>query len=100
MEIISTADLLRFVAALIFVVALMGGLALVMKRFGHGSHTLPQRLRRLKIVEILPVDSRHRLVLLRRDDREHLVMIGPSNDTLIETGIESLTDPKQEATNE
>jgi len=33
------------------------------------------------------VDKRRRLVLIRRDDQEHLVMIGGPQDLVIETGI-------------
>jgi hypothetical protein len=43
--------------------------------------------RRLDIVEQANVDGRHRLVLIRRDDVEHLVMIGGPVDVVIETGI-------------
>lgn len=43
--------------------------------------------RRLHVVEVRPVDSRRRLVLVRRDDREHLLLIGGTDDLVVETGI-------------
>lgn len=43
--------------------------------------------RRLAIVEQAAVDSRRRLVLLRRDNVEHLIMTGGPVDVVIETGI-------------
>jgi hypothetical protein len=47
-----------------------------------------QRLEpRLGVVEQAHVDSRRRLVLLRRDDVEHLIMTGGPVDIVIETGI-------------
>ena len=97
MQVIDLHDLARFAAALIFVLALMGGLSLVMRRFSHNHPlTLPQK-RRLKILEVLPLDSRRRLVLLRRDNREHLVILGATGETLIESGIESKQDDEDAA---
>ena len=91
MEVFALPQLLRFVAALVFVLALMGGLALAMRRF-RDRHPLAAGKRRLRIVEILPLDGRRRAVLLRRDDREHLVILGANSETVIETGIESPQD--------
>lgn len=42
---------------------------------------------RLAVLEAAAVDSRRRLVLIRRDDVEHLVMIGGPGDIVIESGI-------------
>ena len=79
---------LKFVAALIFVLCLMWGLAYVMKRFGLGTNVMiPPSKKRLKIVEILPVDARRRAVLIQRDDTQHLVLLGTSSETVIETNI-------------
>ena len=30
---------------------------------------------------------RHKLMLIRRDDVEHLVIVGPTGETVVETGI-------------
>ncbi|MDX2156510.1 MAG: flagellar biosynthetic protein FliO [Hyphomicrobiaceae bacterium] len=43
--------------------------------------------KRLAIVEHASVDGRRRLVLIRRDDVEHLIMTGGPVDVVIETGI-------------
>jgi flagellar protein FliO/FliZ len=92
MELISLAQLAKFAAALVFVLALMGGLAFVMRRFGSRMPvTLPHK-RRMKVVEVLPLDTRRRAVLLKRDDREHLIILGANGETVIETGIESKQD--------
>lgn len=101
MEIISLTQLLRFGAALVFVLALMGGLGLVMKRINHGSYKMPARpKRRLKIKETLSLDARRRLLLIQRDEREHLVILGPNGETVIETGIESVAEQEAEAETE
>lgn len=42
---------------------------------------------RLGISEYHEIDKTRRLVLLRRDDVEHLVLIGGGQDLVIETGI-------------
>lgn len=82
-------DYLKFVAALALVLGMMGGLALILKKIGLGNvGVLPPDKRRLSIVEILPLDPRRKALILRRDDQEHLVILGPNGETVVETGIE------------
>lgn len=80
---------LRFVLALVFVLALIGVLTALARRFGLGYRSMPKkgRGRRLSIVEVMPVDAKRRLVLFRRDAIEHLVLVGSGSDLLIEAGI-------------
>jgi flagellar protein FliO/FliZ len=33
------------------------------------------------------VDAKRRLVLVRRDDREHLLLLGATQDVVVESGI-------------
>ncbi len=81
-------DYLKFFFALIFVLCLMGGLAYVLKRFGlAGEKLIPADKRRLKIIEVLPLDMRRKAILLRRDDKEHLVILGGAGETVVETDI-------------
>lgn len=89
-------DYIRFLAALAFVVGLIGMLALAARRFGltpRITRKKGQRGSRLSIVDILQVDGQRRLVLLRRDDVEHLVILGPTSETLIEGGIDAAQNP-------
>ncbi|HYM33318.1 MAG TPA: flagellar biosynthetic protein FliO [Candidatus Cybelea sp.] len=79
---------LRFVGAFILVLALIGLVAWVGRRFG----LMPragnaQSGRRLQVVEVAPVDARRRLVLIRRDDVEHLLLLGQGADVVIESGV-------------
>lgn len=92
-------QILRLVLALAFVLALMGGLAYVIKRLGlsTGMAATNGGKRRLKIVEALPLDARHRAVILQRDDKEHLVILGPNGETVVETGIEVKKDNGKDA---
>ena len=80
---------LRFVLALILVLGLIFGLSWLMKRlgFGVGASGPLTRRRRLRAVESLMLDGRHRVVLVRRDDVEHLVLVGPNTSQVIERGI-------------
>lgn len=84
-------DILRAVLALAFVVALILGGALLLRRqpglSGLASrlagHSLPSGdRRRLIIQESLHLDPRHRLSLITVDGREHLVLMGPQNAQL------------------
>lgn len=89
----SSGDYLQFVLALIFVLGLIGLGAVVLRRFGPGGLAYGRGRsgagRRLHLIETLPLDARHRLVLLRRDDKEHLVLLGHDSDTLIEAGLDA-----------
>lgn len=81
---------LRFVAALVLVLGLIGAMAWVAKRFGLMPRaTLPARGRgrRLQVVEVATIDARHRLLLIRREQTEHLLMLGQTGDLLIERNI-------------
>lgn len=48
----------------------------------------PKAPKRISIVETASIDGRRRLVLIRRDNVEHLIMTGGPVDLVIETGIE------------
>ncbi len=58
---------------------------------------------RLQVLDATAVDARRRLVLVRRDNVEHLVMIGGPTDIVIESGIgaipflKDVRDPQDDA---
>ena len=54
--------------------------------FGSGFFA-PKPEKRLDVVDQATVDGRRKLVLVRRDDVEHLIMTGGPVDVVIETGI-------------
>ncbi len=96
---------LRFLFVLIFVLALIAMLAWVARRFGLMGKLTPTtgRSRRLSIVEVMALDARHKLVLLRRDQIEHLVLMGPGDNLVVEGQIPAAQDepgpvPMREAT--
>lgn len=89
----TSADYLKFIAAFFFVMALMGGLAFILRKINSGlSVQTGLKNRRLKVVETLSLDPRRRAVILRCDQKDHLVILGPNSETVIDTG----TSPVQE----
>jgi hypothetical protein len=49
---------------------------------------------RLQVLDAAAVDTRRRLVLVRRDDVEHLIMIGGPTDIVVESRISHAAPPK------
>jgi flagellar protein FliO/FliZ len=45
------------------------------------------RNRRLSIVDSLPIDPKRQLLIIRRDDVEHLILTGGAQDIVVETGF-------------
>lgn len=84
------------VASLLFAVALIALLVWAFKTFFGKSSASARRApeKRLAVVELAPVDAKRTLYLLRRDDVEHLVMIGGPVDVVVETGIKWRPQPK------
>lgn len=80
-------DIARYFAALLLVLALVGGAGLAVRRFGMPGFVKAHGVRRLEIVEALMIGPKQRLYILRRDNVEHLVMSGPEGTTVVETGI-------------
>lgn len=86
----NATDYFRFLAALIFVLALIGILGWLLRRYASGAPPTRRGERgrkRLSIVEVRPIDPKRRLILVRRDDVEHLILTGPQADVVIERGI-------------
>src|SRR5258706_15943597 len=84
-------DLLRYFGALLLVLVMVGGAGLLARRFGVPGITKPTSIKRLAVVETLLLGPRQRLIILRRDDVEHLVLSGPEGASVIESGISAKT---------
>jgi len=81
-------DYLRFLAALGVVLGLIVVLAWAARRFKlvPGLETGSRGgKRRLAVLEVLALDPRHRLVLVRRDAAEHLLLLGPAGHAVVES---------------
>jgi len=80
----------RFFIAFLVVLALIGLTAWLVRRFGAnrlGGSSARGRQPRLAVIDAATVDGRRRLVLIRRDNIEHLLMIGGPTDLVIEPNI-------------
>jgi hypothetical protein len=79
----------RFFIAFLIVLALIGMTAWLVRRFGSSrlGTTARGRQPRLAVIDAATVDGRRRLVLIRRDNIEHLLMIGGPTDVVVEANI-------------
>ncbi|GAA0002722.1 flagellar protein FliO/FliZ [Bradyrhizobium diazoefficiens] len=81
---------ITFIVAFIVVLALIGVAAWLVRRFASsrlGANTQRGRMPRLAVIDAAAVDGRRRLVLVRRDNVEHLLMIGGPTDIVVEPNI-------------
>jgi flagellar protein FliO/FliZ len=81
---------LTFFFAFVAVLALIGVAAWLVRRFAGnrlGANTNRGRMPRLAVIDAAAVDGRRRLVLVRRDNIEHLLMIGGPTDIVVEPNI-------------
>jgi len=92
----------KYLVVLIFVLGLIGLITVVIRKFGFVpsvEKTLNKK-KRLAISQMIGLDAKRRLVLIRRDDREHLLLLGPDGDLVIERDIPmqnlSNTEPVEE----
>jgi flagellar protein FliO/FliZ len=88
-----------FFFAFIAVLALIGLATWLVRRFASnrlGTGANRGRMPRLAVIDAAPVDGRRRLVLVRRDNIEHLLMIGGPSDIVIEPNIVRATPPQQQ----
>jgi flagellar protein FliO/FliZ len=81
---------IQFFLAFLVVLGLIAGTAWAVRRFGTGrigNGAARGRQPRLGVVDHASVDSRRRLLIIRRDNVEHLVMVGGPTDVVVETNI-------------
>ena len=92
---------LQTLAALALVLGLIAAIAWAVKRYGvgglSGAGRAGGRQRRLAIVETLAIDARRRLILIRRDGTEHLILTGAGADLVVETGIPAPVPSRDDA---
>lgn len=86
-------DILRYFGALLLVLAMVGGAGLLARRFGVPGVTKAVGVKRLGVVETLMIGPRQRLLILRRDNVEHLVLSGPDGVSVIESNISASSAP-------
>lgn len=80
----------KFFVAFVVVLALIALTAWLVRRLGAnrlGGSATRGRQPRLAVIDAASVDGRRRLVLIRRDNIEHLLMIGGPTDVVVEQNI-------------
>ncbi len=85
-------DVLFYLLIVVVLAALLVGAGFAVRSYVNGTSPMaaffgPKPERRLDILEQYNIDNRRRLVLIRRDKVEHLIMTGGPVDMVIETGI-------------
>ncbi len=83
-------QMLWIVISILIVLALIGVVAWLVRRFAGnniGAGGNRGRMPRLAVIDAAAVDGRRRLVLVRRDNVEHLIMIGGPTDLVVEPNI-------------
>lgn len=88
------SPLLSYLVVFLIMVVLLSLFAFGAKRFARGRLTLGgngsggrSRQPRLGIVDIYELDRQRQLILLRRDNTEHLLLVGGPNDVVVERNI-------------
>lgn len=85
-----TVDFPRFVLAFLLVLGLIGLLAFFLRRYGEKTRALlgvKEMGHRLQVVETRYLDSKRRLVLVKRDNTEHLLLLGEGGNAVVESDI-------------
>jgi flagellar protein FliO/FliZ len=83
MQSLSWMRIILAVAVVAALLALMGAVLKYVKIRGFALPGGAAKDRRLQLVESLPLDARRRLVLVRCDQREHLLLLGGNEDIVI-----------------
>jgi flagellar protein FliO/FliZ len=82
----------KYVIAFAIIFILLALFALILRRLTGGRTALSNergrgRQPRLGIVDVYDLDRQRQLILLRRDNVEHLLLVGGPNDVVVETNI-------------
>jgi len=92
---------LRFLFAFVVVLCLIGLTTWLVRRFAPdrlGGANQRGRQPRLAVIDAAAVDGRRRLILIRRDNVEHLLMIGGPTDVVVEANIVRAAPAQRETT--
>jgi flagellar protein FliO/FliZ len=83
----------RFILALLFVIALIGLAAWFARKLGlmPSPNAKLKPGQRLQIMEMINVDAKRKLMLVRHDQNEHLILIGGESDVVISSGSKRKT---------
>ena len=83
---LETLSYFKFLMALLFVLGLIGGLGIMAKRAGLGNRgpIVRGKSKRLSIIETMALDPKRRIVLIKCDTSEHLILLGANSEQTID----------------
>jgi flagellar protein FliO/FliZ len=77
-------NVLKALAALAFVLGILLGFAWLLRKYGNSlGIKVGQDVSDLRVVEWRSLDMRRKLAVVRWDGRDHLLVLGPTNDLLV-----------------
>jgi len=93
---LDVVDYARYLGALLFTLALLGGFLLLLRRFGPRLGLIGARVSgargadgpRLAVVDTIALDARRRLIIVRdarAPAREHVILLGPASEHVVES---------------
>ena len=86
-------EIIRYVGALLLVLALIGAAGVAARKWGVPGVTRSVEQKRLAVIETLLMGPRQRLFIVRRDNVEHLILSGPDSASVIEANIPAAAAP-------
>ena len=92
--------LVQFGVTAVVILGLIGVVYWLMRRYSRAAlgRIGRGRVPRLAIIDAMAVDGRRRLILIRRDNVEHLLLIGGPSDVVVEHAIQRTRRPKPATT--
>ncbi len=80
-------QILNSAAALVFVLCLIGIVSILLRKYSEKISIKTSQQKRLKISDSFMIDQKRKLVLVKRDDKEHLILLSPEGHLIIEKDI-------------
>lgn len=74
-------------ALIIVIVLIVAGVWVLKLLFNASGSIVRGRQRRLAMIDTMAIDNKHNLVLVRRDNVEHLLLVSNTGELLVESGI-------------
>lgn len=76
----------RWIVATVITFGLMFVAAIYAKKYSMGNKTpFKNTVRRMRILETLHIDAKHKVVIFKQDNKEHTILIGPNSQSVIES---------------
>ena len=73
------------------VLGMIGLCAIAAKKAGLSAMTgVTGKKRRLSMREMLPIDARRRLAIVKCDDTEYLILLGPTGETVVDKDLKAV----------